>query len=118
MCSDLLRSKELYRTKAKVQTDFLNAVAQFEVQLSEDGFSFDGFEVRASTQLPSVAQLADEALKKALQPPAFPLAEKVEEHRAKAAQYLAEELYVECMTNLRLTLKYTLEGLAKKLATL
>ena len=116
LCSDLLRKKEVYRTKAKDQPDFLNAVAQFEVQLSEDGFVFDGFEVLASKQIPPVAQLADESLKKVLQPPAFPLAERVEEHRAKAAQYLAEERYVDCMTNLRLALKYTLEGSAKKLA--
>jgi hypothetical protein len=91
-------------------------MAQFETQLSEDGFKFDGFEVCAAEKLPSVSHLTDEALRTALRVSSIPVGDKVEEHRLRAVGYWDTERYADGITNLRLTLKFTLEGVARKLA--
>jgi len=117
LCSEMLRRKEEYRALARDESRFLSAMAEFEAQIGEDGLKFDGFDIHALTPIPSVAKQADDALSKVLDLRDMPLADRIADHRSQAVAHLAAGRYVDCITNLRLTLKYTLEGVAKCVAT-
>ena len=80
-----------------------------------DGYKFDGFAIHASAKVPSIAELADDALGKALQGLSFPLADRVSEGLAAARRHFSEPDYDAVSLNLRLVLKYTLEGIARAL---
>ncbi len=119
LCSDLLRRKDELSEMALgpfQKRKFLDSLAEFEVLLQAEGYPFDGFQILDAKQAPSVAQIADKALSQALNAGALPGGEKVQYHLNKAIGYLNGEEYVECLTNLRLALKYILEGIAKELA--
>lgn len=114
LMGDLLRRRDEYAGGAKDSTAFRDALAQLEVDLGRTGYTFDGFEMVLSKPLPSIAQLSDQALEAALgSRVTFPLLEKVRDHLEHARQRLSEGNYPDCLTNLRHSLKYTLEGIAR-----
>ena len=50
LCTDLLRRKDNYAERAEDEDRFLNALAEFEVRLTQSGFRFDGIEIRDDMQ--------------------------------------------------------------------
>jgi hypothetical protein len=119
LCGEILRRKDEENWPAfqgADRTKFRDSVAQFLAAIASEGYTFNEFEILGSKPEPSVAQLADEALSKALKSGAVPLTQRVQEHLSKAVAYLSGENYVDCVTNLRLVLKFTLEDIGTDLA--
>lgn len=105
LCSEIVRRKERYGNEAKDATKFSDLTAQLEVALQED-----------SKSTPGIAQLADEAINRAIEMGTLPTCQQVNEHLQLARNYFGQGKHNDCMTNLRLALKYVLQGIAQDLA--
>ena len=98
-------------------TAFSDELALFEVALNGEGFPFDGFEITVVESAPSLAQLVGNAHEELLRlAPKVRLGDKVADRLQTAKRHMMESNFVECLTNLRLALKYTLEGIAETVA--
>lgn len=117
LCSKILRQKDKYLSLAHDPTAFSDSLAQFVIQLELDGFRFNEFEIVSMAAAPLKPQLADEALEVLLKSVSTdPQGAKVSEHLPKAWKQLDTGDWSGCLTNLRLALKYTLEGIARVMA--
>lgn len=118
LCSDLLRRRNDEDWFHEHPLDncpparFLDAVALFETRLPDDGYKFDGFEIRDARTVPSVAQRADENLLKAFDSGEFPEMEKVRSDIAAGRQMLSGDEYNESLIKFRLALQHCLEAIA------
>jgi hypothetical protein len=119
LCSELLRRRSDEDWNALDWADrvrFRDSMAQFEARLCDDGYTFDGFKIRGSKPVPSVAQRADEFLSDALRSGKFPRGEEIRDHLSTAVRLFNDDNYDESLTNLRLALQQSLEGIAGQLA--
>lgn len=116
LCSALLRDKDRYSSTANDRKRFLDELAAFEAKLLDDGYHFSDLEIVGSLNPPSIAQQADDALQQTLRSCSLPLRDKILQHLEQSKHHLSHDRYADCLTNLRLTLKYCLEAVARKVA--
>jgi hypothetical protein len=116
LCSDLLRKKERYASVAARPERFADELAAFEAQLLQDGYHMADFEIVGSRALPPIARLADDALQEIVRLGSIPLCDKIREHLERSKNDLSDGRYPECLSSLRLALKYSLEAVARRLA--
>jgi hypothetical protein len=119
VCEELLRRRNDEQWYASNFVEdaarFQDYMAKLKVQLTADGYKFDGFAIHATLRARPVVELADQALRTALEQLTFPLANEVKENLASAEQHFEEPDYNGALQNLRLALKFTLEGVARAL---
>lgn len=117
LCSDLLRNREIHVSQAR-EPGLLDQIAQLEVKLGEDGFPFDGFSVKSPEARSQLLDRIDGAMKAFLESPSgIPFSANVPEKISTAEKRLLEGNFSECLTNLRLALKFALEEAAGHVAS-
>ena len=122
LCSELLRRRNDDGWHHEHPLDncplarFQDEIALFEARLLDNGYKFDGFEIRDAKTVPSVLQRADEALLKALDSGEFPEIEKVRIHVSAGKQMLSEDKYNDSLTKFRLALQHCLKAIACQIA--
>ncbi len=94
---------------------FQDSLAQFEAQLLDEGYKFEGFTI-LGTPVQSVVQRADEALSNVLQSGEFAQSGKVRDHLSDAIRMLGQDKYNDSLTQFRLALQHCLKAIAFQMA--
>lgn len=123
LCCELLRRKNdedwyyEHPLDSCSTATYLDPLTQFEGQLLDDGYklSNDGLAIVELKPVPSIAQLADEALFKTLRSSAFDQRHNVLELVLQAQACLRDDRYDECLMKLRSALQRCLEAIVSEL---